>query len=401
MAVLRWGSAYVPHDIRSHLIGAPAGPLAGLTIAIKDMFDIAGECAGAGNPEWLAAQTPASRNSAVVDQILAAGGRIVGKTVCDEFFYSVSGTNIHYGTPLNSRAPDRVPGGSSSGSASACSSGSCDIAIGSDTAGSVRVPAALCGLYGIRSSRGRMNLRGSVPMAPSFDAGGWFAASPGLFGLAGSVLLANWMNGEQPINALLLATDAFCCADKRIGEISREFLGLAKELLPQMGTVDVAEGRIDSWREALRVTQAYETWQSFGPFLRERDRNLGPDVQERMRVASEIDAAEVGRLQPELERITERMEMLTADRTVLVLPVVPSIAPRLNSSPQDLNQFRVNTMRLVCMASISGLPQVTMPIGTLDGAPIGLSFLGWRNGDEALLQIVKRLSRFVGCNIDA
>src|SRR5690606_24263239 len=119
--------------------------------------------------------------AAVVDQILGAGGSIIGKTICDEFFYSVSGVNAHYGTPLNPRAPGRIPGGSSCGSASAASAGACDIAIGSDTGGSVRVPASLCGIYGIRTTRGRMDLRGAMAMAPSFDAGGWFAATPGIF----------------------------------------------------------------------------------------------------------------------------------------------------------------------------------------------------------------------------
>src|SRR5262249_8427551 len=161
-----FGSAFVPHDIKAPLIGAPSGPLSGLSIAVKDMYDIAGERVSGGSPTWLAAQTAAKTNSAVVGQLLPAGGTITRQTLFAEYVYSITGTNFHYGTPLNPRAPDRIPGGSSSGSASACSAGACDIAIGSDTGGSVRVPASLCGVYGIRTTRGRVDLRGAMSMAP-------------------------------------------------------------------------------------------------------------------------------------------------------------------------------------------------------------------------------------------
>ena len=135
------------------------GPLAGLTVVIKDMYDIAGERTGGGNPDWLAAQQPATKNAAVVQKLLDAGATITGKTICDEFFYSVAGVNAHYGTPVNPRAPDRLPGGSSSGSASAAASDACDFAIGSDTGGSIRVPSSFCGLYGIRTTHGRVESR--------------------------------------------------------------------------------------------------------------------------------------------------------------------------------------------------------------------------------------------------
>ena len=134
-------SPFVPHDLKQPLSGRGEGPLSGLSVVVKDMYDIAGERTGGGSPAWLAAQKPAERHSAVVQAVLDAGATITGKTICDEFFYSVSGINAHYGTPLNARAPDRIPGGSSSGSVAACAAGCCDIAIGSDTGGSVRVPA--------------------------------------------------------------------------------------------------------------------------------------------------------------------------------------------------------------------------------------------------------------------
>jgi amidase len=161
------GSFFVPHDLQAPMRGAATGPLAGLTAVIKDMYDIAGSRTGGGNPEWLAEQKPSKRNAAVVEQILAAGAIITGKTICDEFFYSVTGVNAHYGTPKNLRAQDRLPGGSSSGSAAACGANACDFAIGSDTGGSVRIPASFNGLYGLRPTHGRIDLAGA--MAIGFD----------------------------------------------------------------------------------------------------------------------------------------------------------------------------------------------------------------------------------------
>ena len=181
MSAVRSRSAFVPHDLKAPLTGAASGPLAGLTAAVKDMYAIAGERAGGGNPDWLAQAQPATANCSAVQKLLDAGATIVGKTICDEFFYSVAGINAHYGTPANIRAPGRIPGGSSSGSAAAVAAGACDFALGSDTGGSVRIPASLCGLYGIRTTHGRVDLTGAMAMAPSFDVGGWFANAPASF----------------------------------------------------------------------------------------------------------------------------------------------------------------------------------------------------------------------------
>ena len=160
---------FVPHDLREPLPGSDNGPLAGLTVAVKDCYDIAGERTGIGSPDWLAEQPRAAVSAAAVRSVLDAGATVVGKTICDEFMYSITGANAHYGTPLNPRAPDRLPGGSSSGSASAVAGGACDLALGTDTGGSIRVPASASGLYGLRTTHGRVDMAGVQAMAPSFD----------------------------------------------------------------------------------------------------------------------------------------------------------------------------------------------------------------------------------------
>src|SRR5437870_376620 len=220
MAAPRPGSAFVPHDLEAPIFGADTGPLAGLTCAVKDMYDIAGYRTGGGSPDWLAAAQTANASAAAVRRVLDAGATVIGKTICDEFFFSVTGANAHYGTPANPRAPGRLPGGSSSGSAAATAAGACDFALGSDTGGSVRVPAAFCGLYGIRPTHGRIDMTGAMPMAPSFDVPGWFASGPGVFRRVGEVLLEGAGVRAKP-RQLIILDDAFAEADAEVASLLR------------------------------------------------------------------------------------------------------------------------------------------------------------------------------------
>ena len=225
----------------------------GLTAVVKDMYDIAGTRTGGGNPEWLEKQQPAARNAAVVEQILAAGATITGKTICDEFFYSIAGVNAHYGTPTNLRAPGRIPGGSSSGSAAACGANACDFALGSDTGGSIRIPASLNGLYGLRPTHGRIDLAGAMAMAPSFDTAGWLANAPGILHRVGMVLLRGQAVGV-PVNRLVVASDAFEQADAKVAALGREFLKRTTAVMPKATEIIAAPSGFDDWREALNPT---------------------------------------------------------------------------------------------------------------------------------------------------
>ena len=287
---MHFRSAFVPHDIARPIAGAAQGPLAGLTVAVKDMYDIAGERTGGGNPDWLSAQTPATAHAAAIGKLLDGGATIIGKTICDEFFFSVAGVNAHYGTPLNLRAPGRIPGGSSSGSAAATAAGACDFALGSDTGGSVRVPAAFCGLYGIRPTLGRVDLTGAMPMAPSFDVGGWFALAPGVFRRVGAVLL-----GGEPVPAritsVLVLDDAFAQADPPVAALCRDFLQQARADLPKQRAATIAPGGFDAWRETFRIVQSREIWEIYGEFVTQRRPRLGPGIKERMEAAATISEA--------------------------------------------------------------------------------------------------------------
>ena len=174
------------------------GPLQGMSVAVKDLFALEGFATGAGSEEWLAEARPETTTAAAPAALLAAGAVVAGIARTDEFAYSLAGTNTHYGTPPNPKAPDRISGGSSSGSASAVSLGQATIGLGTDTGGSIRVPAAYQGLYGIRTTHGAVSVRGLLPLAPSFDTVGWMTRDAGTLAAVGSVLLPAGQPEAQP-----------------------------------------------------------------------------------------------------------------------------------------------------------------------------------------------------------
>ncbi len=382
---------FVPHDIRSPLRGAPAGPLAGLTAVVKDMYAIAGERTSGGNPDWLAAATPATENAAAIDRILKAGATIVGKAICDEFFYSVAGINAHYGTPANLRAPGRIPGGSSSGSAAATAAGACDFALGSDTGGSVRIPASFCGLYGIRTTHGRVDVRGCMDMSPSFDTIGWFANGPGVFRNVGRVLLGG-KTVAATVDTVLLADDCFEETEPGVAPLLRRSLDRMGDVLPRPQPVRLAPDGLDRWREAVRLIQAHEIWQVYGRFVEQAKPKFGPGVAERMAAAAKVTRAQADAAKEVQAAARERLRALIRPGTVVALPTAPSIAPLIDTPPAALDAHRLQVMRLTCAAGLGGLPQVSVPAGTLGGCPVGLSFIAWPGGDEALLDLAAAVS---------
>jgi amidase len=391
----RFRSAFVPHDLPAPIAGAPQGPLAGLTVAVKDMYDIAGTRTGGGNPDWLAAQPPAAAHAAAVRRLLERGAMVIGKTVCDEFFFSVTGANAHYGTPVNPRAPDRLPGGSSSGSAASTAAGACDFALGSDTGGSVRVPAAFCGLYGIRPTHGRIDMTGAMAMAPSFDVAGWFASGSGVFRRVGEALLDGGA-ARANLRKLIIVDDAFAQADAEVADLLRAAIDAMARDLPAPVHDAVAPDGFDPWRESFRIIQAREIWSIYGPFVEKHQPKLGPGIRERMEFAATVSQRDADTAREEQKRARERIRALVVPGTVLALPTAPCIAPRIDTGADALESFRVRVMRLTCIAGLSGLPQVTLPVGLVSGCPVGLSFIAWHGGDEALLDLAVKLARYVG-----
>jgi len=395
MSPQTYRSCFVPHDLKSPIKGAASGPLAGLSAVVKDMYDIAGERTGCGNPDWLATHAPATRNCPPVQKILDAGATITGKTICDEFFYSVSGANAHYGTPVNVRAPGRLPGGSSAGSAAACGAGLCDFALGSDTGGSVRIPASFNGVYGLRPTHERIEHSGVADMAPSFDVPGWFAATPGVFRKIGAVLLDS-ARVRAKIERVVILEDAFAQAETPVADLLRTLVEFMSDDLPGMVHGKIAPDGFDPWREAFRIVQAYETWQTFGGFVGQQKPKIGPGVRERMEFAATVTRAQADAARGILAKARQHIRQVAVAGTVLALPTSPSIAPKFDMGAADLEDFRVRVMRLTCTSGVSGLPQMSIPGGTINGCPVGLSFIGWAGGDEALLDLACELAPHCG-----
>jgi amidase len=388
-------SAFVPHDIGAPIKGATDGPLTGLTAVVKDMYDIAGEVAGCGNPKWLETHKAATKTCPAVMKLLEAGTTVTGKTVCDEFFYSVSGANAHYGTPVNTRAPGRLPGGSSAGSAAAVGANIADLALGSDTGGSVRVPASFNGIYGLRPTHGRIDATGVQDMAPSLDVPGYFAATPGVFRNVGAVLL-DQRRVPANIQRVVLVEDAFLEADEAVADLIRTLLEFMSDDLPAMTHARIAPDGLEAWRETFRIVQAYEVWQTFGAWVTATKPEIGPGVRDRMAFAATVSKAQYDAASAARQRMREHVMGIVTPGTILALPTAPCIAAEVDIAGEDAERFRARVLRLTCTASLTGLPQVSIPAGTVAGCPIGLSFMGWAGSDEALLDLTVALSRHLG-----
>jgi amidase len=370
--------------------GASRGPLVGLTFAVKDIYDVAGHRTGFGNPDWLRTHGPATRTALVVQRLLDAGAHLVGKTHTDELTWSLTGENAHYGTPVNVNAPGRVPGGSSSGSAAAVAAGVVDFAIGSDTGGSVRVPASFCGILSMRPTYGRIPLDGVCPLAPSFDTCGWFARDAGVFERVGRTLLCDDVSAPAP-ERLLIAQDALEVAGETVAQTLRSALDKVAALVGMPEPVTVGDEPLKRWMDYFRFLQGAEAWACHGEWITREKPALGPGVKERFAWAPTVGPEDITRARTRREEIARRMAEMVGGRTVLALPSAPGIALLRNSPPKVLDDLRARALPILCIAGLARLPQVSLPLAQLDGCPLGLSLIAARGNDTLLLELAGRL----------
>ena len=317
---------------------------------------------------------------------------MVGKAHTEEMTFSLTGENAHYGTPINPAAPDRVPGGSSSGSASAVAGNLVDFAIGSDTGGSVRAPASFCGIYGIRPTHGRITLDGVCPLAPSFDTCGWFTRDAELLRRIGQMLFDASTPAATP-GALLYASDAFAQTMPGVDDALLPAVQRVSMLLGSVRPVTVSADGLPTWYEVFRVLQFAEIWQTHGPWVREAQPTFGPQIAPRFEAASKVTMGEVAHMTRERARIQAHLDTLLADNAVLVLPTVPGAAPLRGLPLAETVTIRERSLALLCIAGLGGLPQVSLPMGTIDGCPVGLSLIAARGSDEMLLDLACRIGQ--------
>jgi len=376
------------------LKGAGGGSLAGLTFAAKDVFDIVGTRTGYGHPTWLATHPPAAATAEAVRLMLGEGARLVGRTISDELCYSLSGENFHFGTPINPKAPDRIPGGSSSGSAAAVAGGLVDFALGTDCGGSVRVPASYCGIFGMRPTHGRVSLDGVFPFAKSFDCAGWFARDPDILTSVGRVLLGEPSALPSPFRRLLVAEDAFERADAGTREAFAPAIAALERAVGQARPMILSRSGLETWFETFRVIQASEIWQSFGKWVEAERPSFGPGVQERLQIAASVTEGQAREARERRRGIVSELEAAIQPGDVICLPTTPRPAPPRGSSMTEVEIVqRQQAMALLCTAGLGGLPQISLPVAEVAGAPVGLSIIARRGADLDLLGLAAEVNR--------
>ncbi|MCO6416671.1 amidase [Siccirubricoccus sp. KC 17139] len=381
--------AFVPGP-RLAIAGAAAGPLHGLGFAVKDLYDIAGHPTTYGNPDWARTHPPAAATAPIVTALLQAGASLRGKTKTVELAYGLTGENIWHGTPLNPKAPDRFPGGSSCGSAAAVAAGLADFALGSDTGGSVRIPASYCGIFGIRPSWGAISLAGACGLGPSFDTPGWFAARAEVLERVGEVLLPYDLPAAT--GPLLKPSEPWVNAIPATAAALVPAMAALEGLLGPAVTVNLVPEGLNTLYEHFRCAQAEEAWATLGSWIAATNPEFGPGVRERFAAAREMDPAKAAAGRAFRRPFAARIRALLAGGAVLAYPTSPVPAPKLTVSQAEQNSVRELTMGVTAIAGLAGLPEVTLPAGLAEGAPVGLSLVAAPGRDRALLALATRLA---------
>ena len=363
------------------LVAGGDGPLNGETVAVKDLYDVAGYPVGAGVPAFLGAR--AVSNAPAVQALLDAGADIAGIAQTDEFAYSIAGRNAHYGTPPNPRVPGGVPGGSSSGPASAVALGEASIGLGTDTAGSIRVPASYQGLWGLRTTHGSVSSVGIVPLAPTFDAPGWLTRDAAT--LRRVVALSAVEHVETGTFVVDPALSAHTEPDVRAA--FDDFVG------SRYDTVDLGDAQ--EFFETFRTVQQSEAWRSHGAWIEAHPGALGDDVAARFALAAAVTPAQEAAARANLARLRVKLDDLLGDR-VLLVPSASSTAPSLTMDAVDVERTRQGTLKLTAIAGLTGRPALSAPLLSAPqpggSAPIGVSLVGPHHSELALIALAEGLA---------
>jgi len=375
-------------DIR--VDGAPNGRLKGITFVAKDLFDIAGHPTGAGNHDWARVHPIPKENAWAVQNLLDAGATLVGKTITDEISLGILGENPFDGTPLNPKAPDRVPGGSSSGSVSAVARGFCDTALGTDTGGSIRVPASFCGVFGLRPTHDRLPTTGMLPQAPSSDTTGWFARDAQTFARVASVMFDEELPDALPTR-LIIATDAFGFADEAVQAALQPMVKRLSDLVDETHEDLLAPQGLSVWARAQRVLQPSEAWATFKDWIERDNPRLAFQVARNLASAAMITNTERNWSGLMRDEARARLRHLVPPGTILCLPTTPTPAPLKGRPMQELDIVRDRITCLAAHGGLTGHPQLSIPGAEVDGAPVGLSIVGARGHDMSLAAIAHAL----------
>lgn len=360
------------------------GLLSGMTFAVKDVYEVSGHRNSAGNPTWYETHEKGKHTAPVIEMLLDNGATLKGMTHTDELMYSLNGENIHYGTPLNPIAPNCIPGGSSSGSASAVACGITDFALGTDTGGSVRIPSSYCGLFGIRPTHDSIPCNGVIPLAPSFDTVGWMAKTIETLEAVGSVLLPNAV--DTAFNHFYIEENAWSLMNSEDCEILRN-------KIPQGLSIDKVDFKsigFFEWPELFKRIQGIEAWRAHGEWITNAQPRFSEAIYGRFQYASSLNPMQYDDLKKQQAQIAWRISEALGEDGMIIIPTAASVAPEKNAPGEAVESVRAMTMQLTCIAGISGLPQVTVPVLREDGMTLGLSFIANKQCDRSLLKFVRK-----------
>lgn len=385
-------SGFCEHARRPRRFGKVQGPLAGLDFAVKDVFALTGERACYGNPLWLESHGPAEHTARATSLLLDAGANLVGLTKTDELALSLTGENAHFGTPENPRAPDCVPGGSSSGSASVVALGQADFALGTDTGGSVRVPASHTGLFGFRPSHGLISTEGVLPLAPRFDTVGVLAREANVMARVCGVLLPDLDLPEPRALISLRDLQAFVDEDARAVFVDSaaalaQSLGLALE----WQDVPVGPPPPSEWLATYLTLQNLDAAAIHRTWLEQKRPQFGSLIGRRVQWLLNTEPSAGPLAEAKRSALAAWLGERLASGAWLVLPSAPGAPPRRGQSDDDTERYTGRALTLNALASLSGAPQLSLPLASVRGLPLGISLLGPRNADRALLRLAQRL----------
>ena len=372
----------MPHSPKKDISLNEYGLLSNLNFVLKDMCDVKNFKTSCGNPDFFKKCDFANDYAPFLKDLLNEGPVLKGITVCDEFFYSLIGENGHYGTPTNLNAPTCVPGGSSSGSAAALTTDLYDFSIGSDTGGSVRIPASFCGLIGMRPTHNRINTKGVYPMAPSFDTVGWFANNPEIFQKVGNVLLNNIERSNVDFKQYVVAEDLLELCD---AEVQSNFNNYINVNIPNINKTRLSTNTKAIIADNFRILQGAEVKENIIPWIEKNKPNISPEIRSRIDMASKITDIEVSRALIFRNNLIDEIKKSLPEGTIAVFPTSPFSAPKSGQDDESLGSFRKRLMELTSIAGMTSRPQITIPRLKDKSGPVGISLLGWKYSDEILL----------------
>ena len=378
----------MPHSPLSDINLINLGPLSDLTFVVKDMCEIKGFKSSCGNPDFYEKCEVASDFAPFLKNILNKGATLKGITICDEFFYSLIGENGHYGTPANLNAPGCVPGGSSSGSAAALTTDLYDFSIGSDTGGSVRVPASFCGLLGIRPTHNRINTKGVYPMAPTFDTIGWFAKDIKTFKKIGFTVLNQKDKTKNSFKDFVIAEDILELANPNIIHLFNNYINNS---FPEIKKIRLSKQTKDVIADNFRILQGGEIVENVIPWILKNKPKISPEINNRIEMAIKITKDEINQAVKFRENLKKEIELTLPEGLIALFPTTPFSSPKCGQSDEQLSSYRKKLMEFTSIAGMTSRPQISIPKFKDNSGPIGISLLGWRYSDEILLENITYL----------